>query len=49
MRSLLAVAIVVAFADGTFVAQAQSYVVQRPGQLPAFVKAMPSGGQTWPS
>jgi hypothetical protein len=38
MRNLLVVATVLAFASGTIVAQAQTYVVQRPGQLPAFVK-----------
>ena len=45
MRKLLAaMAIVLALVGGTIVAQAQSYVVQRPGQLPASVKRTPSGG-----
>ena len=44
VRNLLVVATVLAFASGTIVAQAQTYVVQRPGQLPALVKRTPNGG-----
>ncbi len=43
MRNLLVAATVLAFASGTIVAQAQTYFLQRPGQLPALVKRISSG------